>query len=245
VTDTIVRPSSAAEHSPGLPARLAGVIFSPRATYAAIAARPLILGALLTVLLVTGAAIFTFLSTEVGQNAILDEQLVQMERFGFKPTDQQITMLEQRAGSSRYFALGGQVVVIPMMMLVVTGLGLVIFNAVLGGNATFKQVYAVVAHSWVLPMLQTVFVLPLNYVTGSMAGTTSLAVFLPMLEPSSFAARFLGQVDLFRIWWVVSLAIGFAALYKKRTSPIAWGFLAAYAVVALAIAGIMTALSGA
>jgi hypothetical protein len=245
VTDTIVRPSSAPEHSPGLAARLVGVIFSPHATYEAIAARPRILGALLTVLLVGSAATFTFLSTEVGQNAILDEQFVQMERFGFKPSEQQITMFEERAGSSRYFAVGGQVVVIPLMMLVASGLGLVIFNAVLGGNGTFKQVYAVVAHSWVLPMLQTVFVLPLNYATESMASTTSLAVFLPMLEPSSFAVRFLGQIDLFRIWWAVSLAIGFAALYKRRTSPIAWGFLAAYVVIALAIAGIMTALSGA
>jgi hypothetical protein len=245
VTDTIVRPSPAPVHSHGLPWRLAGIVFSPRATYEEIAARPRILGAVLTVLLVAGLATFTFLSTEVGQNAILDEQLAQMENFGFKPTDAQITLLEQRAGYSRYFAVAGQAVVIPLTMLLVAGVGLAVFNGGFGGNATFKQVYAVVAHSWFLPMLQTLFVLPLNYATGSMAGSTSLAVFLPMLDKSSFAARFLAQADLFRLWWAVNLAIGFAALYKRKTSPIAWWFLAAYGVVALAIAGIMTALSGA
>jgi uncharacterized membrane protein (DUF2068 family) len=231
--------------SHGLLARLAGVIVSPRATYEEIAARPRILGALLTVLIVAGLATFTFLSTEVGQNALLDEQLAQMENFGFKPSEAQITVLEQRAGYSRYVALAGQVVVIPVGMLLVAAVGLAIFNAGLGGNATFKQAYAVVAHSWFLPMLQVVFVLPLNYATGSMAGSTSLAVFLPMLDKASFAARFLGQVDLFRIWWAVSLAIGFAALYKRKTSPIAWGFLAVYGVIALAMAAIMTARSGA
>jgi len=245
VTDTFDRPASASVHSPGLLARLAGVVFSPYATYQQVAARPRILGALLTVLIVAGIATFTFLSTEVGQNAILDEQLAQMENFGFKPTEAQITLLEERAGYSRYFALAGSAVVIPVGMLVLAGLGLTVFNAGLGGNATFRQVFAVVAHSWFLPMLQTVFVLPLNYATGSMAGSTSLAVFLPMLDKSSFIARFLGQVDLFRIWWVVSLAIGFAALYKRKTSPIAWWFLAAYGVIALAVAGIMTAFSGA
>jgi len=245
VTDTIVRPSPAPLPSPGLAARLAGVIFSPRATYEAVAARPRVLGALLTVMLVAGAATFTFLSTEVGQNVILDEQLTQMENFGFKPSDAQITMMEERAGSSRYFALAGQAVVIPVITLLAAGLGLTVFNAGLGGNATFKQVYAVVVHSWFLPMLQTVFVLPLNYLTKSMTGSTSLAVFLPMLDKTSFVARFLGQIDLFRIWWVVSLAIGFAALYKRKTAPIAWWFLGAYGVVALAIAAITTALSGA
>jgi uncharacterized membrane protein (DUF2068 family) len=241
----MVRPSPAPVPSHGLLARLAGVIVSPRATYEAIAARPRILGALLTVLLVSGLATFTFLSTEVGQNALFDEQLAQMENFGFKPSEAQITMMEQRAEYSRYFALAGQLVVIPVGMLVVAAIGLAIFNAGLGGNATFKQVYAVIAHSWFLPMLQVVFVLPLNYATGSMAGSTSLAVFLPMLDKASFAARLLGQIDLFRIWWAVSLAIGFAALYKRKTSPIAWGFLAVYGVIALTMAGIMTARSGA
>lgn len=70
-------------------------------------------------------------------------------------------------------------------------------------------------------------------------------MFLPMLDASSFAARLLGQIDLFRIWWVVSLAIGCGVLYKRRTAPIAWSFLAAYAAIAIGIASVMSVLSGA
>jgi hypothetical protein len=224
---------------------MAGIVFSPRATYADVAARPRALGALVTVLVVVGAATFAFLSTEVGQTAVLDQQITAMESFGFHPTDAQMEMIEARAPMSRYFAVGGQAVAIPLVTLVVAGLGLAIFNAVLGGNATFKQIYAVVVHSWSVLMLQTVFVMPLNYATGSMAGSTSLAVFLPMLDASSFAARLLGQIDLFRIWWVVSLAIGCGVLYKRRTAPIAWSFLAAYAAIAIGIASVMSVLSGA
>ena len=40
----------------------------------------------------------------------------------------------------------------------------------------------------------------------------------------------------------ISLAIGIAVLYKRKTAPIAWAFLGAYAVIALAIAGVMAAL---
>ena len=44
---------------------------------------------------------------------------------------------------------------------------------------------------------------------------------------------------------LISLAIGLGVLYKRRTSPIAWGLLAVYAVLALAYAGVRAALAGA
>ena len=55
----------------------------------------------------------------------------------------------------------------------------------------------------------------------------------------------LGSIDLFRIWWLVSLAIGLAVLYKRRTSPIAWGLLAVYGIIVLVIAAVRAAVSGA
>ena len=64
--------------SMSLPARMVGVILSPRATYAAVAARPRVLGALAVVLTVIVAATFLFLSTEVGQQASLDDNVRRM-----------------------------------------------------------------------------------------------------------------------------------------------------------------------
>jgi len=48
-----------------LPARIAGIIFAPRATYADVAARPRRVAALLVVYLVTAAVATAFMSTEV------------------------------------------------------------------------------------------------------------------------------------------------------------------------------------
>jgi len=47
------------------------------------------------------------------------------------------------------------------------------------------------------------------------------------------------------IWWIVSLAIGLAVLYRRRTGPIATTLLVIYASIGLIIAAIKTALSGA
>jgi hypothetical protein len=248
VTDTTAgQPSgstSSKERSRGVLGRAIGVVFSPRATYADVAAHPRAFGALVAVVAVSAIATFTFLSTEVGRNAALDQQLSAMESFGIHPSAEQLQQIEERTASSKYFAIAALAVVIPGFSLMVAGLGIAVFNAALGGTATFKQVYAIVVHSWFVPALQTVFVLPLNYARESMSSSTSLAIFLPMLDDASFLGRLLGSIDLFRIWWIVSLAIGFGVLYKRRTGPIAGTLLAIYVVIALAVAGVMTSRSG-
>ena len=76
-------------------------IFTPRATYADVAARPRVLGALAAVILIASVAVYTFLSTEVGQQAALDKQVRQMESFGRTVTDAQYQRMEQMAGYAR------------------------------------------------------------------------------------------------------------------------------------------------
>ncbi len=49
MTETVAQPILAPTPSQGLLARAVGVIFAPRATYAGIAARPRVLGALLLI----------------------------------------------------------------------------------------------------------------------------------------------------------------------------------------------------
>ena len=98
-----------------------------------------------------------------------------------------------------------------------------VFNAVLGGDATFKQVFSVVAHAGVVSLAQQLFVYPLDYARGSLSSPTNLGVFLPFLDENTFPARLLGAIDLFLIWWMVNLAIGLGVLYKRRTGPIATG----------------------
>ena len=79
----------------GLFARIIGVVVSPRATYAAVAARPRSIAVLAVVLLVSGVAQGLFLSSEVGQQTVLDQQVRAMEAFGLNITDQMYAQMEQ------------------------------------------------------------------------------------------------------------------------------------------------------
>jgi Yip1 domain len=243
VTETTAKAPATAGTS--LPGRLIGILMSPRAAYADVVARPRVLGALAVVILISSVAVYTFMSTEVGKQAGLDMQVRQMESFGRTMTDAQYQRMEQMAGYAPYFGAGAQVVTLPLMALIVAGIAFAVFNAALGGDATFKQVYAVVVHSGVIIAVQQLFTLPLDYMRETLSSPTNLAVFLPFLDENSFPARLLGSIDLFVIWWSINLAIGLGVLYRKRTSPIATTLLVIYVTIGLVIAAVKTALAGA
>jgi hypothetical protein len=238
-------PASEPVPARGLPGRIAGVLTSPRATYADIAARPAWLGVLVVVLVTTMAPTAWLLSTEVGQRAFIDLQLQTVEAFGGTISDAQYGQMLRMAPSARYFAAAGQIVGVPVMALAVAGLAFALFNGVFGGSAAFRQVFAVVAFSSVLTGLRTLFATPLNYARESLSSPTNLAAVLPFFEDNTFGARLLGSVDLFLVWWVISLAIGFGVLYRRRTAPIATAMLGAYGAIALTIAAVRSALAGA
>jgi len=230
--------------SKSLLARVVGVWFSPRATYADVAASPRWLGVLVLVGVLTGGATFAFMATEVGQQAWLDAAVRQQEAFGRTVTDQQYERLQQFAVYARYFA-AAPVLVLPIVCAVVAALMLGVFNALLGGDATFKQVFAIVAHSMALLPIAQAIGLPIAYVQGSLAGATNLGVFTPFLDENSFAAHFVGALDLVYVWWLISLAIGLGVLYKRRTGAIATSLLVTYGAIALVVAAVRSALSGA
>ena len=215
---------------------------SPRATYGAVAAQPRWLGAFLLVVLVCGLAATAFMATDVGQRAVLDQQLAQAEASGRHLSDAQVQMFERFVPYYKYLAFVFNLVFFGVGGLVVAGLAMGVFNALLGADASFKQVYAVVAHSVVILMVGALFALPLDYLRETLTSPTSLTVFLPMLDDNTFGAKLLGSLDLVRIWWAVNLAIGFGVLYRRRTAPIAATLLGVYAALALAYAAVVTAL---
>jgi hypothetical protein len=216
----------------GLLARLVGIITSPTDTYRSVVAHPRWLGMLALTTLFTATMVTAFMMTEVGQNAWLDSVITP------STTPEQARVMEGMASFAGYFAGGSIMVMIPLTLLVVSGILFAIFNAALGGTATFKQLFAVVVHAGAISVLSQLFTMPLNYMRESMTSSTSLAVMLPMLEENSFGAKLAGAIDLFLIWQVIVLAIGLGVLYRRRAQPIAMSLLAVYFLIAVIIAAV-------
>lgn len=242
-TTTVDSGSSPAR--PGLFARFVGVIFSPRETFEHVAARPAVLGALALVAIVGALAVGGFLMTEVGKRAWLDQAVTQSEAWTGAPvTDQQYASMERMAPMAGYLGMAQMLFGVPLFLLVISGVLFAAFNAVLGGAATFKQLFAVVVHSTFIWVGGWIFVMPLNYARESMSSPTNLAVFVPMLDEQAFVTRLLGSIDLFMVWWTIVLAVGLAVLYRRRTQPILLTFLGLYAVIAVAVAAYLATRNG-
>jgi hypothetical protein len=225
-------------------ARLIGVIFSPQATFARIVAQPRWLGALALVTVTISLITFAFLSTEAGQTAWLDQQVRQSEAFGRPLDEKAYAGLEEFAPKVRYVGAGLTLLFGPVMTAAIGGILLVIFNVLLGGSASFKQVVSVLSHAGAITLVQQLFIFPLNYARESMSSATNLGVFVPFLDESNIISRFLGTIDLFIVWWLIVLAIGLGVLYRRKTAPIFWSFMGVYVVIALVIALVMRGASG-
>jgi hypothetical protein len=220
---------------PGLIARLLGVIFSPRATYQAIVARPRVLGAFVITVGIMAVTEGAFFSTPVMQEVLMDMQVKTIESFGVNISDQMYDQMEKGIGRAAYTTPLSLAFGVPIVAAICAAIILGIWGMLMGGTGTFKQVYAILAHSGAIFALSVLFVMPLSYGLHRMAGA-NLAIFVPMLEETTFLARFLGAIDLFYVWWSINVAIGVAVLFKRKTAGIAATFVGLYVVVALVLA---------
>ena len=225
--------------------RLIGVLTSTRETYASIVAHPKFLGALLVTTLVTAIFATLPMTTEEGQNAALEQQVRQMESFGMQVTDEIYARMAEGKGRAPFTTAIAILIGSPVMAFIIAGILFAIFNAAMGGDASYKQVLTVLTHAGVVSAVGQIFTGTLNYFRGAVTSATNLGVLLPMLDETSFVGKLAGMIDLIIIWWLFVLAIGLAVLYRRRTQPIAITLFSIYAVIALGFAAFMAGRGGA
>jgi hypothetical protein len=221
-------------------ARFVGILTAPRSTFEYVVAHPKWFGmfVLTAVIVAFGAALP--MTTDAGKQAAVDQQVSSMEGFGMQVSDEQYAQMMKGTAILPYMTAGSVLVGTLIMALIIAAILWAIFNAALGGDASYKQILAVLIHAGVISAAGQLFTGPLNYFRGAVTSATNLSVLLPMLDETSFMGRLAGAIDLFIIWWLIVLAIGLAVLYRRKTQPIAYTSFGIYAVIALGIAAFMS-----
>jgi len=230
----MVSPQTDALPTKSVFSRAVGIVFSPGTTFQDVVRSPRPAGILLLVCLLMGAAVGVPQFTERGRQATLDMQVQQIEKFTGQPvTPEMYTGMEQRSHWSGYLTLGSMFLFVPFFCVLFAGIFFVVFNAILGGTASFKQVLATVTHSQVIAALGAVVSSPIQYIQGTQtaAGPFNLGALAPMLEPGSALANLLGGLSFFTIWQIIVSAIGLGVLYKRRPGPITTGLLVFYVLI--------------
>jgi Yip1 domain len=229
---------------PGLLARCAGVLVSPRRTLVGVAARPDWVGVLLLTSLIATLCAGGFRLTAVGRQATLDQQVRTVESFGRHLTDAQYGTLQRLDRYAAPMAAAQGLVGTPLSVFVVAVLLYAFFNARAGRRARFVEVFAVVAHAGVVLAVQQLVVLPLDYVRQTLASPANLSAVIPVFDQGSFLAGLTGSLDLFRLWWIVVVALGLGAVYRRRSGPIVLGLCGVYLAIGVVLAAIQVATGG-
>jgi hypothetical protein len=223
--------------------RIVGVVTSPRQTYSEVVARPKWIDVLALVAAILVAASTAFLATDVGLQALLDSQIQTLELFGRQPTAVELKQFERIGRHAVGYGAAGQIIGLMAAVFGVTTVAFLV-GRLTRSRATFKQILAVSSHSSVILGLRALCTTPLNFLRESMSSPTNLGLLVPIFEDGTFGARVFASLDLFSVWWLISLSIGLGVALGWRSVRVAWGLLGAYVAIALLLAGISAALSG-
>jgi hypothetical protein len=222
--------------------RLVGILTRPRSTMAEVVAEPQWALPWLTILIIWAVCALPLLTSAVGRQALVDEQVRRIESFGGTVDDARYGALQANPPFAAYLVSGGRLLLTPPVTLAIA-MGLILLARRDGVAATASQAVAVSVYASVPLVLGNVAATPWHYVRESLTSPFNLAALLPLADEGTWAARLLGSVELFGLWWTWLLAVGLAAITgRPARRSLAW-LLALYLGVAAVMSAVL-AMSG-
>ncbi len=228
-----------AEGSGGFVQNLIDVYFSPREAFTRIVRSPRILVPLVVyALLVLG---FTGIwMNKMDPHEFIKAQIEESPRADQMTAEQKEQIVEQQAKFMPIFGWVVGPVFITLMLLVISGSLMFVFRFFYAGEVSFKQAFAIVV--WVflaVGLVSTPVTLSVLSLQGDWNIDPNQAVQanLGLLLDKSTAAKplwaLLTSIDVFVLWMVFLLAVGFAVASRTATSSALWGVAIPWAIIVL------------
>ena len=234
--------AAAAAPLPPLTARLRGILARPRATFSTVAAHPRWRGPLAVLTLAAVIAGTAFMSTAVGRQALVDEWERSASAFGRDVDDAGYARLGDLSRIAPWYGAGRALLLLPAAVLVAAAA----VWATVGRRPPrpFALALAVAAHAAVPLALRELVAAPVNYLRESTVSAFTLGAMMPSLDAASPAARALGTLDLFVLWFAVLVAFGASVAYGRRFRTLLLGALGACAGLAALVAVVVWWMGG-
>jgi hypothetical protein len=198
--------------------RIAGVLFAPAETFEDISRKPDFLVPILLILLI-GYASTILLMPRMDWDSVMAQQAEQMKKRQPNMTEAD---MERASGIVKTF---GTVMayIAPILMfawyVVVAGIFLLAFR-LMGGQGTFGQAFSTVLYSWIPMLVNSIVITIVAIMRGSVDPVTmatlvkSNPAFLVDMKAHPALYSLLASVDIFTIWMLILLIIGFATLSR-------------------------------
>jgi len=231
--------------------RLAGTYASPRETFQDVGRWPGVLWPMIA-LMILGMITTYCTSLKVNLQSMAVEQIVDQQVAQGNMTQQQADQLRERVSSpsiasaiaSVVFAGLGSILVV----LIAAAVAKLVCSAVLGVENQFKSVFSVSLYVWLaVGIVHAVLFLVILYFKNpadlsvsninSVVASNLEAMLTGIMGEDvlpKYLAKLLGWVDIFAIWKIALLAIGYSAVSRKlKTGKAAAWIVAVYVVLAL------------
>jgi Yip1-like protein len=215
-------PSPAATASDNSFARIFGAIFSPKPTFESIVQRPtwlvpVVLGCILFI-----AVVFAF-TQRGGWPSFFQKQMADNSRMQQMTPEQRENIMDKQLKYAPMFGYFEGVVIPPVAALLTAAVLLGIFNLTGSTQTNFKTSLAIVAFAWspwlihgllsiLIIFLKDPATIDLQNVVASNVGA-----FLPE-GSAKWLTALLSSIDIFAIWTLFLVAIGFSATNPKKLS---------------------------
>lgn len=229
-------PPSAADPKPSAFQRIGGVLFSPGETFESIARRPdwVVPFVIILALALIGGIV---LGTRLDFQSLAREAMEANPKSADMPADAMETTVRVMAASMKIGSFLAPVLTAAGILLT-AGVLLLSFR-LFGGEGTFKQAFAVTNYAWmpraikgILGLIVIVSRESVDIITLQNPVMSNLGFLLsPKDHPLGFALA--SSLDVFSIWSLILLIIGFSKVSRQSTSKSASIVIALWVVVTL------------
>jgi hypothetical protein len=216
---------------PSLPVRIVRVFVAPAELFDALRERPVWLDAVL-VSIAVGLLIQFAIPEELFREAV-------MAGLPADATPEQVEATENSLPVLRVFGWAMTVAGPFLLFALIAGLLKLLYSVLLGGAATFKQLFSATAHAQIINAVGALIVLPLILATGDLRSTLSLHLLVPGMEREGWLFGFLNGLNLFGMWTMIVLGIAVSRIYPKVSATSAIGVLMGAYVLLKAVFALM------
>jgi Yip1 domain len=201
-------------------ARVFGVLFSPKATFTDIARTPnWVLPVVISTLLSLASVIV--MNQRVDWRDYISQQMDKNSQAPQLSPEQREKQLDVSIAITKYVVYGIGLLGAILFAVIVGGIMMLAYNVLAGAGAAYLQSISIAAHSLMVGIFSVpIFILvmllrPKGTVDPNNPVATNLAAFLPEDVPK-WLAVFGKSIDIFTIWTLVLIAVGFAAVNSKK-----------------------------
>ncbi|MGA2610022.1 MAG: YIP1 family protein [Terriglobia bacterium] len=223
--DVIVKPADADTPAQSFPERLMGIFISPVETLADVARKPDFVAPL--ILGVLGAiAVTETMLWKIGMERIIRTSIEQSGRASSMSPEQMDQAVHQGARIGGILAHLGGIVVPPIALLILAGLGLLIVNLILGGQTKFKTVFSLICYANLVSLLGSLMAVAVilfgdpDHFNAQNPVPANVGFFLNPREVSKPLYSLASSADIFTIWLLILMAVGLAEGTGRKVKPL-------------------------